>query len=298
MYTKSSLAPESADNSDVGQNPYFAYLNEINQYKVLTPEEEASLFQKIAAGDNAAKDLFVKSNLKLVVKQAKKYYIPGYNDLLDLIQEGNLGLLKAVENFDPSKGCKFSTYAVYRINKAIQLTPSRLGLPVEIPPHMHALTIKTKHTISNFKALNSRPPSVDEIAEELGVPPDKIRPLLPFLSSQASLNQKLGDNSNAKELLDVFDEYYKEEASDVENTVIANETKAEFRKIICATLNDKEAYILYSRWGLANTPIKGVSVLAAELGMSAQGVRQCEERAVSKLRKTLLNLNKNLSDFI
>lgn len=298
MYMRGNKVPDNTDDIDVCQSSYFAYLNEINQYKVLTVDEEISLFQKIEAGDDVAKDLFIKSNLKLVVKEAKKYHVPGYNDLLDLIQEGNLGLIQAVENFDLSKGCKFSTYAVYVINKAIQRTPSRSGLPVEIPPHKLALINKMRHTIFSFKSDRDRNPSVEELSGILNVPIDKIVALMPFLSSNISLHRKLGDNGSDKEIIDVFEDYYQEESTDAENVFIAKEARTELRKLLSEFLNKKEIYILYSRWGLANFPVKDVATLASELNMSKQGIRQCEERALAKLRKHFLSLNKSLSDFL
>lgn len=295
---RGSRVPDNEDNIDVCQSSYFAYLNEINQYKVLSVDEEIDLFQKIASGDDVAKDLFIKSNLRLVVKEAKKYYAPGYNDLLDLIQEGNLGLIKAVENFDPSKGCKFSTYAVYVINKAIQRTPSRSGLPVEIPPHNLPVINKLRCAISSFESENGRPPSFEELSSLLNISLDIIVALMPFLSSNISLYQKLGNNGSDKEVIDVFEDYYKEEPTDAENAFIAKETRMEFRKLLSEILNKKEIYIIYSRWGLANFQTKDVATLALELNMSKQGVRQCEGRALVKIRKHFLSINKSLSDFL
>lgn len=300
MDKKRNIVSEDIDNTEVCQSSYFAYLNEIGMYKVLSVDEEVLLFQKIAAGDNVAKDLFIKSNLRLVVSVAKKYYVPGYNDLLDLIEEGNLGLIKAVERFDLSRDCKFSTYAVYTINKAIQQAPLRSGLPVELSSSKLALISKIKTVVFSFEDKNERKPTTSELANMLCVPVKRIEELMPFIVSSISLNDKLGNSEfdSDKEIIDVFEAYYSDDSSDAENAFIAKETREELRSVISEVLNEKETYIIYSRWGLSNAPVKEVSELAAELNMSKQGVRQCEERARLKLRKHLLSLNKSFSDFI
>lgn len=300
MEKKSNIVSEETDNTDVCQNAYFAYLNEISKYKLLSTDEEIVLFQKIEAGDNVAKELFIKSNLRLVVNVAKKYFVPGYNDLLDLIEEGTLGLIKAVERFDISQGCKFSTYARYKINKAIQSAPLRLGLPVELSAANLALIAKIKNTIYSFEENNERKPTAIELSNILNISVKQIEVLMPFIVSSISLNEKIGNNEfdSDKEFIDVFEEYYSDDSSDTENSFIAKETKKELRNVLTEVLNKKEIYIIYSRWGIFNTPIKEISELATELNMSKQGVRQCEERARMKLRKHLLSLNKSFSDFI
>lgn len=300
MDKKHNIDSEETYNAEVCQSSYFAYLNEIGKYKLLSVDEEVLLFQKIAAGDNVAKELFIKSNLRLVVKIAKKYYVPGYNDLLDLIQEGTIGLIKAVERFDISRGCKFSTYAVHTINKAVQQAPLRSGLPIELSAAKLALVAKIKTAISSFEENNERKPTTMELSSILSVPVKQITELMPFIISSISLNDKIsnGEFDSDKEIIDVFEEYYKDEASESENALIVKETREELRSIISEVLNEKETYIIYSMWGLSNAPVKEVSVLATELNMSKQGIRQCEERARLKLRKHLLSLNKSLSDFI
>jgi len=300
MNKKSNMVSGEIDNTEAYQNSYFAYLNEIGKYKLLSADEEVLLFQKIEAGDNVAKELFIKSNLRLVVSVAKKYYIPGHNDLLDLIEEGNLGLIKAVEQFDLSRGCKFSTYARYKINKAIQKSPLRSGLPVELPAGKLALIAKIKSAIFSFEEENERKPSTMELSSILNIPVDRIAVLMPYIVSSVSLNNKLDNHKDDQdaEFIDMFEEYYKDDISDAENALIAKEMKEELQSILSEILNQKEIYIINSRWGLSNVPAKDVSKLAVELNMSQQGVRQCEERARMKLKKHLLSLNKSISDFI
>lgn len=300
MYTKSKVFSRETDSAEVRENSYFAYLNEIGKYKVLSVEEEIELFQKILAGDNVAKELFITSNLRLVIAVAKKYYVPGYNDLLDLIEEGNIGLIKAVERFDITRGCKFSTFAIYKINKAIQQAPLRSGLPVELSASKLALVSKIKHAIFSFEEENERKPSTIELSSILNIPVKRITEMMPFVLSSISLNNKV-DNSELDsntEIIDVFDKYYQDGSSDLETALIAKETREELRSLIAEALNEKEIYIISSRYGLSNMPIKAVSELATELNMSKQGVRQCEERARMKLKKHLLSLNKTFSDFI
>ena len=299
MYKESEKAIfQSNDNSDICQNAYFAYINEISQYKLLTDEEEISLFQRILSGDDVAKELFINSNLRLVVRVAKKYYVPGYNDLLDLIQEGNIGLIKAVEQFDLSKGCKFSTFAVYAINKAIQSASSRSGLPLELPQNKLALINKIRRTIELFEEKNNKKPSFTELSTLLNVRVESITALMPFITPPVSLNSKVFQDESDKELIDVFEEYYHEDPSDPEKTFIIKETKEAFRDIINKVLTEKEKYILYSRWGLFDNPTKSVITLSKELHMSKQGVQQSESRSIGKLTKHLLSLNKSFLDFV
>lgn len=299
MYNESKKVVVSDDAEfEISQNAYFAYLDEISKYKLLSTEEEISLFQKIQNGDNVARELFIKSNLRLVVKVAKKYFCPGYNTLLDLIQEGNLGLLKAVEGFDPLKGCKFSTYAIPQINKAIQRSSSRTGLPIELPVQKISLINKIRFFTDRFEVETGKKPTYEDIATQLNVSVENIIELMPFVSSTISLHSKVKDEVDDRELIDVFDDYYNNETNDVENTCIISEMRNEFCNIINKILNEKEAYILYSRWGISNTPVKDVASLAQELNMSKQGIRQSEERSIMKLKKYLLSLNKSLIDFV
>ena len=284
-------------NYDAYQDSYFAYLNEISRYDVLSSDEEITLIQKIQAGDNVSKALFINCNLRLVVKRAKLYYIPGYNDIRDLIQEGNIGLMAAIDKFDPSRGCRFSTYAVPKIDRAMQNLPSRYGHPLEIPRNKLSLIHKIRYTIEDFERLHDRKPSTSEISNILNIHVEKINSLMPFVFQFLSLSAKVINDGAQREYIDFFEEYYKEETSDVELEIIHKESKDELYSAINTVLNDKEKYILYSRWGLAETPIKSVDELATELGMSIQGVRQSEQRSIAKLNKYLLSINRSFSDF-
>lgn len=290
--------PTEDNNFDVNQAAYYAYLDEISRYKLLTPDEEISLFMRIQGGDDVARDLFIKSNLRLVVKQAKKYYVPGYNQLLDLIQEGNIGLLKAVDMYDPLRGCKFGTCAVYYINKAILGAPCRSGLPLEVPQPKVALINKIRFVIDGWEAEHGRKPTLHEIASQVRISIEQIRELVPLFSPAVSLHSKIQEGVDDRELIDVFDEHYSNDSDDLENSCIIKETRAEFRRIILELLGEKEAYILMSRWGFAGYPEKDVPTLARELGMTFQGIRQSEARSKMKIKRHLLSMDKSLEDFI
>lgn len=298
MYNEGKKVTNSTNSEfDVSQNAYFAYLDEISQYKLLSAEEEIMLFQKIQNGDSVAKELFVNSNLRLVIKVAKTYFRPGYNSLLDLIQEGNLGLLKAVDGYDPTKGCKFSTYAIPLINKAIQRSSCRTGLPLELPAQKISLINKTRFFIERFEIENGHKPYYEDIADHLNVSVKVVNELMPYISSSISLHSKIKEDVDNRELIDVFEAHYENEPTSVENSFIIKETRNEVQTLIKEVLNEKEIYIIYSRWGLANTPVKDVATLSEELDMSKQGIRQCEERAIAKLKKHFLSLNKTFLDF-
>lgn len=296
---KNTLKDSIATNEDslLSQNSLFAYLNDISQYKVLSVDEELDLFQKIQNGDDVARELFIKSNLRLVVSVAKKYHFPGQNQLLDLIQDGNIGLLKAVELFDPQKECKFSTYAVYQINKAIQGSSCRTNLPVEVPVWNLSLINKIRFTKERMEIENGNEPSVSELAEQLGVPTQKIVALMPFVVSPISFQSKLREDEDEREFGEVFARYY-DDAGEPERTYIIKEMRHELHNVLDAVLNDKERYIIYSRWGLSDMPIKSVAALAKELDMSIQGVRQSEGRSLMKLHKHFLSLHKSFTDIL
>lgn len=284
-------------DKDLTEDSYQAYLNEVLQYKVLSRDEEVSLFQRIQNGDAVAKDLFVKSNLRLVIKIAKGYYKPGYNQLLDLIQDGNVGLLQAVNLYDPKRGCKFSTYAFFKIHKAIQSSSCRTGLPLEIPQSQFALITRIRLAIEQLELKNGIPPAPSDLAAHLGVPLDRIQLVMPFVPSAVSLNAKIQDCTDDKEYIDVFSEYYNDGDSEVERACIIKEARNEFYDILKAALSEREFYVLSSRQGLFSTPVKSVKVLASELGVSQQCVRQTEERSVVKLRRYLSSLDKTECDF-
>lgn len=285
-------------DEDLIEDSYHAYLNEVLQYKVLSRNEEISLFQRIQNGDDVAKDLFIKSNLRLVIKIAKGYYKPGYNQLLDLIQDGNVGLLQAVNLYDPSRGCKFSTYAFYKIHKAIQSSSCRTGLPLEIPQSQFSLITRIRLAIEQLELKNGFPPAPSDLAAYLGVPLDRIELVMPFVPSAVSLNAKIQDRADDREYIDAFSEYYKDGDSEVERACIIKEARNEFYDILKAALSEREFYVLSSRQGLFSTTIKSVREIASELGVSQQCVRQTEERSVAKLRRYLCSMDKSLSDFL
>lgn len=295
MYDDNFRSPGS---SDLSQDSYFAYMDEISQYKLLSIDEEISLFQRIQNGDDVARDLFIKSNLRLVVKQARKFYSPGSNQLLDLIQDGNIGLLKAVEQFDPTRGCKFSTYAVYHINKAIQCSSCRTGLPIVIPQKKMSLINRMKFSIDRFEIENGTKPTCAELSARLDVPEDVIKELMPFVYAPVSLHSQINEGEDDRELLDVFSEHYDDGDREAESALMINETREEFRNIVFEALSDREAYILSSRNGLFGFLIKDVAQLSLELHISKQAVRQAEARSIAKLKKYLLSMEKSLADFI
>ena len=290
-------ASSENDRQDLMQNAYYAYLDEISRYKLLTQDEEISLFMRIQDGDSVARDLFIKSNLRLVVSQARKYYIPGNNQLFDLIQDGNVGLLKAIEQYDPLRGYKFSTYAVYHINKAIQAGSCRTIIPVNIPQQKLSLIFAIRNALDVLEIVSGFKSSPEELAKFLNVPVHHVQAVLPFVFYPVSLNSPFEDGASDKTPIDVFDEYYNNDADDTEKAFIINETRKEIERIIKEALGEKEAYILLSRWGIAGRAIKDVATLAEELKMSHQGIRQSEARSLIKLKKYFASMNLSLSDF-
>lgn len=294
-YEDNKTRSSSSPSKDKERNSYYAYLNEISQYKVLTPEEEVALFEKIVAGDDAAKDLFIKCNLRLVVKEARKYYVPEHNELLDLIQEGNFGLMRALDGFDLTKGCRFSTYAVYHIDKAIQRSSCRTGLPVNVPQNVLPLINRIRFAVERMEAETGTVPSCSEIAERLNLKAERVKQLLPFVFPTVSLYSK--SEGDDREFIDAFSEQY-EESDDVEQVLIANETKEHFRSLVAEALTEKEMFILCSRHGLFGFPVKTTRELMDELNMSKQGMHQAEQRAVRKLKDYLESMGLAVDELI
>ena len=258
------------------------YLREIGKIPLLTPEEEADLAQRIVKGDKNAKDKMVESNMRLVVSIAKRYGGRGL-DFLDLIQEGNTGLLRAVEKFDPEKGFKFSTYATWWVRQAITRAIADQARTIRIPVHMVETINKVLRTTRKLTAELNREPTNEEIAKELDMEPEKIDYVMRIKQDIASLDASIGREGDDED--SVLGDFVEDEERDSPEESAANQILKEQLSEIIATLTDREQKIIRLRFGIGGGRPHTLEEVGAEFDVTRERIRQIEAKALSKLRK-------------
>ena len=258
------------------------YLREIGKIPLLTPEEEADLAQRIVKGDKKAKDKMVESNMRLVVSIAKRYGGRGL-DFLDLIQEGNTGLLRAVDKFDPEKGFKFSTYATWWVRQAITRAIADQARTIRIPVHMVETINKVLRTTRKLTAELNREPTNEEIARELGLEPEKIDYVMRIKQDIASLDASIGREGDDED--SVLGDFVEDEERDSPEESAANQILKEQLSEIIATLTDREQKIIRLRFGIGGGRPHTLEEVGAEFDVTRERIRQIEAKALSKLRK-------------
>lgn len=258
------------------------YLREIGKIPLLTPEEEADLAQRIVKGDKKAKDKMVEANMRLVVSIAKRYGGRGL-DFLDLIQEGNTGLLRAVEKFDPDKGFKFSTYATWWVRQAITRAIADQARTIRIPVHMVETINKVLRTTRKLTAELNREPTNEEIAKELGLEPDKIDYVMRIKQDIASLDASVGREGDDED--SVLGDFVEDEERDSPEDSAANQILKEQLAEIISTLTDREQKIIRLRFGIGGGQPHTLEQVGAEFAVTRERIRQIEAKALSKLRK-------------
>ena len=258
------------------------YLREIGKIPLLTAEEELELAYKVVAGEKKAKDRMVESNMRLVVSIAKRYSGRGL-DFLDLIQEGNTGLLRAVEKFDPDKGFKFSTYATWWIRQAITRAIADQARTIRIPVHMVETINKVLRTQRRLTQELNREPSIDEVAEAMEMEPEKIEYVMKIKQDIASLDASVGrDGEDEDSALGDFIE--DEERISPEDSA-ANQLLKEQVSTILSTLSEREQKIIKMRFGIGGGKSHTLEEVGAEFSVTRERIRQIEAKALSKLRK-------------
>ena len=258
------------------------YLREIGKIPLLTPEEEADLAQRIVKGDKKAKDKMVESNMRLVVSIAKRYGGRGL-DFLDLIQEGNTGLLRAVEKFDPGKGFKFSTYATWWVRQAITRAIADQARTIRIPVHMVETINKVLRTTRKLTAELNREPTNEEIAKELGLEPEKVDYVMRIKQDIASLDASVGRDGDDED--SVLGDFVEDEERDSPEDSAANQILKEQLSEIIATLTDREQKIIRLRFGIGGGRPHTLEEVGNEFDVTRERIRQIEAKALSKLRK-------------
>ena len=271
-------------------DPVKVYLKEIGHVPLLTPEEEIDLAIRITNDDEAAKSRLAEANLRLVVSIAKRYVGRGMQ-FLDLIQEGNLGLIKAVDKFDYTKGFKFSTYATWWIRQAITRAIADQARTIRIPVHMVETINKVKKTNSQLLHKNGRDPSAEEIATELGMPVDKVREILRVAQEPVSLETPIGEEEDSH-LGDFIPDDDAPAPADAASMLLLKEQLNDVLK----TLTPREAKVLALRFGLEDGHPHTLEEVGSEFGVTRERIRQIEAKALRKLRHP--SRSKKLRDFI
>ncbi len=258
------------------------YLREIGKIPLLTAEEEADLAQRIVKGDKKAKDKMVESNMRLVVSIAKRYGGRGL-DFLDLIQEGNTGLLRAVEKFDPEKGFKFSTYATWWIRQAITRAIADQARTIRIPVHMVETINKVLRTTRKLTTELNREPTNEEIAKELDMEPEKIDYVMRIKQDIASLDASVGREGDDED--SVLGDFVEDEERDSPEDSAANQILKEQLAEILSTLSEREQKIIRLRFGIGGGRPHTLEEVGNEFAVTRERIRQIEAKALSKLRK-------------
>ena len=259
-------------------DPVRMYLKEIGQVKLLSADEEVELAKRIADGDKAAKDKLTEANLRLVVSIAKKYSGRGLH-ILDLIQEGNTGLIRAVDKFDWTKGNKFSTYATWWIRQAITRAIADQARTIRVPVHM--VEVINKATRCNRKLVQElgREPTMEEIAAELGLPVEKIIEANRTAADTLSLDTPVGDEEDT-----TIGSFVEDDNTPGPADATSNALLAEALSEILGTLTDREAEVLRMRFGMADGRSHTLEEVGQMFGVTRERIRQIENKAIRKLR--------------
>ena len=275
-----AITPENVDA--FADDSVRLYLREIGKIPLLTPEEEADLAQRIVKGDKKAKDKMVESNMRLVVSIAKRYGGRGL-DFLDLIQEGNTGLLRAVEKFDPEKGFKFSTYATWWVRQAITRAIANQARTIRIPVHMVETINKVLRTTRKLTTDLNREPTTEEIAAELHMEPEKVDYVMRIKQDIASLDASVGRDGDDED--SVLGDFVEDEERISPEDSAANQILKEQLSEIISTLTDREQKIIRLRFGIGGGRPHTLEEVGAEFDVTRERIRQIEAKALSKLRK-------------
>ena len=288
--TSEAVELEAGGEGVAIDDPVKVYLKEIGRVPLLTPEEEVELAVRIINGDEAAKKRLSEANLRLVVSIAKRYLGRGMQ-FLDLIQEGNLGLIKAVEKFDYTKGFKFSTYATWWIRQAITRAIADQARTIRIPVHMVETINKVKKASSQLLHVNGREPSADEIAEELEMPIDKVREIMRVAQEPVSMETPIGEEEDSH-LGDFIEDHEAPAPQEAASHTLLKETLGN----VLDSLTPREEKVLRLRFGLEDGRSRTLEEVGKEFNVTRERIRQIEAKALRKLRHP--SRSKKLKDFL
>lgn len=256
------------------------YLKEIGRTPLLTPQEEKDLARRIAKGDEQARQQLIKANLRLVVSIAKRYVHRGPLSISDLIQEGNIGLFKAVEKFDPEKGFKFSTYATWWIRQAITRALADQSRTIRIPVHMVETISKFTQAKRKLAQELGREPLVEEIAIEMELPPEKVRYIQKISQEVISLEQPVGEEDDKSTLA----EFIRDDTSATPTQITSQELLRDQIREIIGNLTERERKILEMRFGLDDGVTHTLEEVGKVFNVTRERIRQIEAKALEKIR--------------
>lgn len=277
-----------SNDDSYSENSVTQYCNEIGKYKLLSQEEEKELANRIAMGDEEAKETFINANLRLVVSVAKKFH---KNDggLLDLIQEGNIGLMTAVDKFESSKGYKFSTYAVWWIRQAIMRSIQNTSRTVRVPAYLHTLKEKISSYKKEFLKNNGYDPDVEVIASDLNVSVEDVKKIEMVFIENESFDRWIGerDDTTVGDLIADSSQNVEEEAI---NKSLINDIK---KALGCLTERERE--VIEQRFGLNTGYGKTLEEIGIEFNVTRERIRQIEDKALMKIKRS--SIGKGLIDY-
>jgi RNA polymerase primary sigma factor len=267
---------------DVSDDSVRLYLREIGKIPLLNAEEELALAKRVQAGEKKAKDKMAEANMRLVVSIAKRYSGRGL-DFLDLIQEGNTGLLRAVEKFDPDKGFKFSTYATWWIRQAITRAIADQARVIRIPVHMVETINKLLRTQRRMTQELNREPTMEELSKELEMEPEKIEYVMKIKQDIHSLDAGVGRDGDEED--SVLGDFIEDEDSATPEESASSQLLKEQVQDVLSSLSDREQKIVRMRFGLDNGKSHTLEEVGQEFAVTRERIRQIEAKALAKLRK-------------
>jgi RNA polymerase primary sigma factor len=266
------------NTSDAGLNKY---LQEIARFPLLTPQEEIALARKIEQGDAAARDRMIQANLRLVVTIAADYADLGL-PMMDLVSEGSIGLTKAVERFDPTKGAKLSTYAAWWIKQSIKLALSKQAKMIRLPVHLVEKISKVRRLALEMSNELGREPSDDELAEEIGMSAQRVAELRNGSTRPASLESVIDEDDSTQ-----LGEMIADEEAQTSYDSLHDQDLQQQLKGALHVLDDREKKIVFQRFGLDGGQPQTLEQLGATIGLTRERIRQLQTRALDKLRRAL-----------
>jgi RNA polymerase primary sigma factor len=276
------LAPRERERSSYdGDTAIKLYLREIGQVKLLTPQEEIQLAARIKRGDKKAREQMIKANLRLVVKIARDYEGIGL-PLLDLISEGNIGLMKAVERFDPAKGGKLSTYGSWWIKQSIKRALANQSKTIRLPVHLVDKISKMRRTAMRLQEEFGREPTDEELGEELGISASRVAQMRMAAIRPASLDAPIGDEDSNN-----FAEVVEDESANTPYEHLEEKTVTRMLREMVKTLDTREATILRARFGLDGGQLETLEEVGGKFGVTRERVRQIQNIALKKLRRMI-----------
>ena len=291
-------APENPKDESRRATPYGGsrgglnlYLTEIGKVKLLTAEEEIELARRVKAGDKEAREQMIKANLRLVVKLARDYEDLGL-PLMDLIGEGNIGLMKAVERFDPTRGAKLSTYAAWWIKQAMKRALANQSKTIRLPVHVVERISRMHRAARQLAGILGREPSDEELAAELGTTVSRVAQMRVAGNRPVSLDATIGEEETT------FGELVEDEKAERPNEKFEGKAGVQMLQDMVGKLSPREAQVLRARFGLDGTGAKMLDEIATSMGITRERVRQIQSKSLTKLRKMMMRMGVPQADGI